>query len=192
MRRAALSRRDALDPAFREDACGRIAAHGAEIVSSWARDASARVLGGYLPIRSEVDPQLLMQRGRTLGLRVTVPAILGDHLEFRALDEGAALVPQRYGVEAPGEEAAVLRPDILLVPLAAFDRRGHRIGYGGGFYDRAIAALRADGRPLLTLGLAFSAQELERVPDEAFDMPLDALVTERGTVLRNEASRPPS
>lgn len=145
------------------------------------------VLGGYLPIRSEVDPRPLMVLAADRRMQLAVPAIVGRTLDFRMLERGAPLVPQGHGTVAPGESALRLRPDILLVPLAAFDRRGHRIGYGGGFYDRAIAALREGGRRPITVGLAFATQEVETVPDEAFDVALDLIVTEAETI-RTERS----
>ena len=178
LRREALSRRDALDISRRIEASYAIADAA---MAEWPQ-AEFSILGGYLPIRSEVDPRPLMALAADRRLRLAVPAIVGDDLEFRALERGAALEPQGHGTHAPGNGAERLRPDILLVPLAAFDRRGHRIGYGGGFYDRAIAALAADGRPLLTIGLAFAAQEVDAVPEEPFDIRLDRIVTEQGSV----------
>lgn len=174
MRREALARRDALEPGIRIE--GSIAiAERAMAIPVWA---DRHVLGGYLPIRSEVDPRPLMALAADRRIRLAAPAIVGSQLDFRALERDGVLERQPFGTYAPGEAAERLVPDVLLVPLAAFDRRGHRIGYGGGFYDRAIAALRDAGRGAITIGVAFAAQEVSEVPDEAFDIALDWIVTE--------------
>ncbi|WP_185983336.1 5-formyltetrahydrofolate cyclo-ligase [Aureimonas mangrovi] len=178
LRREALSRRDALGLSVRIEASHAIANR---LAAAWPRGDFA-VLGGYLPIRSEVDPRPAMERGAERGLHLCVPAIVGNDLDFRALEDGTSLEPQGFGTLAPGSGVERLRPDILLVPLVAFDARLNRIGYGGGFYDRAIAALRSGGGPLVAIGLAFAAQEVESVPTEPFDLALDLIVTEAGTV----------
>lgn len=179
-----LAARDALDVGFRIEASLAIADNA---LRNWP-DVARHVLGGYLPIRSEVDPRPLMAMASDRRLRLAVPAIVGPSLDFRALERGAPLVPQGHGTHAPGDTAERLSPGILLVPLAAFDRRGHRIGYGGGFYDRAIAALYGAGFRPVTIGLAFHAQEIDAVPDEPFDVPLDMVVTEAGVVCPSFAS----
>ncbi len=138
------------------------------------------VVAGYLPIRSEIDPRPAMLAVLALGLQVCVPVIeaVAQPLVFHGWTPECATVRGRFGVEVPAT-GAVVRPDVLLVPMLAFDARGHRLGYGGGFYDRTIAALRAEGR-LLALGLAYAAQEMPAVPLGDHDMRLDAIVTERG------------
>lgn len=178
LRKQALGRREAMDEGRRIEASLTIADRAMENWPAGDHD----VLGGYLPIRSEVDPRPLMVLAADRRMQLAVPAIVGRTLDFRMLERGAPLVPQGHGTLAPGESAIRLRPDILLVPLAAFDRRGHRIGYGGGFYDRAIAALSEGGPRPITVGLAFAAQEVDTVPDEAFDMALDLIVTEAETI----------
>ena len=95
-----------------------------------------------------------------------------------------ALIEGPFGLSEPAATSPEVSPRALLVPLAAFDRRGHRIGYGAGYYDRAIARLSAIG-PLFTIGVAFSVQEIERVPDEPHDRALDVIVTETETILIN-------
>ncbi|WP_099903585.1 5-formyltetrahydrofolate cyclo-ligase, partial [Methylobacterium frigidaeris] len=94
---------------------------------------------------------------------------------------GDTLAAGGFGLSEPGPDAPVVDPRVLLVPLAAFDRRGHRIGYGKGYYDRALARLDAQG-PVLAIGIAFSAQETPRVPDSPHDRPLDGIVTEAGLI----------
>lgn len=174
LRKDALARREAMDVAQRIEASMAIADRA---MGAWPAGERS-VLGGYLPIRSEVDPRPLMAMAADRRVQLAVPAIVGRALDFRMLERDAPLEPQGHGTMAPGEAAPRLKPDILLVPLAAFDRRGHRIGYGGGFYDRAIASLSEGGARPFTIGLAFAVQEIEAVPDEAFDMPLDLIVTE--------------
>ena len=90
------------------------------------------------------------------------------------------MIDMGFGTQGPSDTAAVLDPDIMLVPLAAFDARGHRIGYGAGYYDRAIGRLKAKGRAPRLIGIAFDCQEVDRVPDEPHDEPLFELLTESG------------
>ncbi|HET9068692.1 MAG TPA: 5-formyltetrahydrofolate cyclo-ligase [Amaricoccus sp.] len=139
-----------------------------------------RTVAGYLPIRSEIDARPAMLALAGLGYGIAVPVIEGPGrpLAFRSWTPGVATERGPYGVRVPvtGEPA---EPDALLVPLLAFDAAGHRLGYGGGFYDRTIAALRA-GRGVVALGLAYAAQEVAEVPRSATDMRLDAVVTDAG------------
>lgn len=180
LRAEALARRDAMGEAARIDAGMAIAAH----VEAQLSFSGRPIVSGFLPIRSEIDIRPLMQRLAARGVRLCTPAIAGGELEFREFREGEPLEPQGFGTYAPGRGAAVLDPSIMLVPLAAFDRRCHRIGYGRGYYDRAIAGLRAKGLTALTIGTAFAVQEVARVPDEPHDIALDVIVTE-AEVLRN-------
>lgn len=153
--------------------------------------ASPLVLGslvaGYWPIGEELDPRPLMAsleaQGHTLALPIT-PDIPGPLL-FRQWRMGEPLQAGRFGTSEPRPEAPVCRPDVLLLPLLAFTKRGDRLGYGGGFYDRTIAALLASAEELphpkpLLLGLAFSCQELGTLPTETTDQPLDWIITEKG------------
>ncbi len=142
----------------------------------------ARVISGYRPIRAELDPTPLMQALHAAGHRLCVPVIEGPGLplRFRAWHPDAAMIEGAFGAEVPAE-GDWLEPDLLVVPLVAFDAEGRRLGYGGGFYDRTLADLRARGRTL-AIGLAYGAQEAAAVPDEATDQRLDAVVTERGFI----------
>ncbi|KAA0971150.1 5-formyltetrahydrofolate cyclo-ligase [Aureimonas fodinaquatilis] len=180
VREAVLAARDALSAEFRMAASDAIEQRVAESLPQ----ISQAIVSGYLSIRSEVNPRDLMQQLADRGHRLCVPAIVAGELEFRQLEAGALLQPQGFGTAAPGPDVAVLRPDIMLVPLAAFDRQGGRMGYGKGFYDRAIARFRADGAPLMTIGLAFSVQEVGAVPMSDHDEPLDMIVTECSTFHR--------
>jgi 5-formyltetrahydrofolate cyclo-ligase len=177
LRRQALARRDALDPSWRIEASLDMA-----VMAEAAIDFQpGAVVSGFWPIRSEVDIRPLMFSLREKGARLCLPAILDKQtIVFRELVRGAPLVDMGFGTAGPGAEAEVLDPAIMLVPLAAFDRRGHRIGYGAGFYDRAIARLHAAGMAPRLIGVAFDCQEVERVPDEPHDVIISELLTESG------------
>ncbi len=138
-------------------------------------------LSGYLPIRTEIDPRPAMAEAAAHG-PVGVPVIRGPGkpLVFSRWEPECRLVPGPFGAEIP-ELEELLEPHILIVPLVAFDRRGGRLGYGGGFYDRTLALLRAK-RPTLAVGFAFAAQEAEALPLEQTDQPLDLVVTEEGVI----------
>lgn len=141
-----------------------------------------RTVAGYLPFRSEIDPLPAMMALHGLGYRVCVPVIEGRGLPlaFRAWKPGCRTVRGAFGVRVP-VEGALVEPDLLIVPLLAFDAKGHRLGYGGGFYDRTLAALRAE-RPVAAIGLAYAAQAVARVPHGPDDRRLDAVATEAGLV----------
>lgn len=160
----------------------------ARIASAYLLDVIARLEGvrtiaGYLPIRSEIDPLPSMLALRGLGFTLAMPVVITDAapLAFRAWSPMTPVARGAYGIYEPAEGPTV-RPDALIVPMLGFDRCGHRLGYGGGYYDRTIAALRAHG-PLATIGLAYAAQELPEVPDvRTHDVALDVVVTEQGVV----------
>ncbi|MDJ0951517.1 MAG: 5-formyltetrahydrofolate cyclo-ligase [Alphaproteobacteria bacterium] len=149
------------------------------VLAEWTQPTTACVTG-YWPTRGEIDPRpllsVLSERGHTIGLPVVAgPA---QPLVFRMWRPGDALVEGSFAIMTPPETAPEVTPDALLVPLLAFDRRGFRLGYGGGFYDRTLAKLRAAGH-VYALGVAFAAQQVEAVPRTASDEPLDALATEQ-------------
>ncbi len=141
------------------------------------------IVSGFWPIRDEIDPRPLMDALRARGHALCLPAIVDGDLVFRRLTRETVLVPAGFGTAEPPADADALVPDCMLVPLAAFDRRGGRIGYGRGYYDRAIAHIgTARGAPPATVGIAFSLQEVESVPEENHDRRLDRILTERGFV----------
>ncbi len=177
LRKAALARRDGLTVEARNAASRRIA----EIVLSLPDIARAEVVSAYWPIRSEVDVRPLIAALRARGQAVALPQVTPDGLVFRLAAEGDALSHGGFGLSEPGPDAPAVDPRALLVPLAAFDRRGHRIGYGKGYYDRALARLDARERAL-AIGIAFSAQEIPVVPDGPYDRALDGIVTEAGLI----------
>ena len=140
------------------------------------------VVSGFWPIRSEVDVRPLMAALRDVsGARLALPVVTGPHtIIFRELVRGALLVETGFGTAGPGPDAAVLDPTLILLPLAAYDGVGNRIGYGAGFYDRAVADLRARGHHPRLIGVAFTCQRVDHVPAEDHDVPLDAVLTEAG------------
>jgi 5-formyltetrahydrofolate cyclo-ligase len=149
----------------------------AEILADYLAGQGGRVLAGYMPMRTEIDPLPAMAAHRGV---VGVPVIIGkaQALRFREWTPGAQMVEGVFKAMIPAEGAWV-DPAVLIVPLLAFDARGFRLGYGGGFYDRTLEALRARG-PVLAVGFAFSAQEVAEVPTDATDQRLDLIVTETG------------
>ncbi|WP_234186487.1 5-formyltetrahydrofolate cyclo-ligase [Shinella sp. NM-101] len=147
------------------------------------------VVSGFWPIRSEADVRPLMAHLRSRGARLCLPVVLDrETIIFRELVAGAPVVKTGFGTTGPGPEAAVIDPDILLVPLSAFDRTGHRIGYGAGHYDRAIDRLKAKGHSPKLIGIAFDCQEVASVPAEPHDVPLDAILTESGIRMFQQVS----
>lgn len=177
LRKERLAARDAIPADERGEKSLALAAAGESAIHV----DPGMVVSGFLPIRSEVDPQPLMAAFRGCQARICVPVILDrETIVFRELLPDAELVGNGFGTSAPGPGAAVLDPDLMLVPLAAFDALGHRIGYGGGYFDRAIARLRAKGRRPRLVGIAFDCQEVASVPAEPHDMALDAVLTESG------------
>lgn len=183
LRRAALARRDGLDPQWRIEASLDMAATAARLVAV----EPGTVVSGFWPMRSEVDVRPLMATFADRRARLCLPAIIDrTTIVFRELVRGAPLIDMGYGTAGPGPEAEVLDPTLMLVPLAAFDARGHRIGYGAGYYDRAIALLAAKGIAPRLIGVAFDCQEVDRVPDEPHDMIIPEILTESG--LRRFAS----
>jgi 5-formyltetrahydrofolate cyclo-ligase len=138
-------------------------------------------ISGFFPIKSEVDVRPLMQKLKDKGAKLSVPVVVDKQtIVFRELVAGAPLVSTGFGTFGPGPDARVVDPEIMLVPMSAFDRIGHRIGYGAGFYDRAISRLHDMGRQPRLIGVAFDCQEIEVIPAEDHDVALDAILTESG------------
>jgi 5-formyltetrahydrofolate cyclo-ligase len=139
----------------------------------------ATPVAGYWPMRSEIDPRPALSRLHDAGATLALPVVVARHapLEFHRWTPGAPLKRGGFGTQVPSL-AEEVQPRALIVPLLAFDRHGWRLGYGGGFYDRTLAALRAEG-PVLAIGFAYAAQEVPEVPHSVDDQPLDLIVTER-------------
>ena len=145
--------------------------------AAFGADLHLVTLAGYMPMRSEISP--LRAMGAHPG-PVCVPVIVAPHtpLAFHRWSPDASMMRGKFGADIPAT-ADPLTPVALIVPLLAFDARGYRLGYGGGFYDRTLAQLRAQ-HEVLAIGLAYAAQEQAEVPTELTDEPLDAIVTEAG------------
>lgn len=174
LREAALARRDALeiddrliwDEAICERALGMPAL------------AAGGPISAYWPMRSEADPRPILEGLHARGVPLCLPAIVDRRMIFRRWAPYEPIVPGGFGTLVPQPEQPLATPTILLVPLAAFDRRGYRIGYGKGHYDAKLAELA----PVVSIGIAYGAQEIEAVPDEIHDRRLDWVVTETETI----------
>lgn len=153
----------------------------ASLVAASFAPAGGSVVAGYWPMRSELDPRPTLSALSARGCRIALPTVIGEAqpLVFRAWDSDEKLEDGPYGTMQPGGDADVVEPQLLLVPMLAFDRAGRRLGYGGGFYDRTLAALR--GRfAVQAIGIAYADQEIPAVPAGPEDARLDGVVTERG------------
>jgi 5-formyltetrahydrofolate cyclo-ligase len=175
LRKMALDARDAMEVLARATASEKLAARGLPV-----EIAPGAVVSGYSPIKSELDPVPLMHKLATQGARLALPAVLGrgKSLVFRAWSPNDRLTLGPLGILEPSPAAAELIPDIMLVPCAAFDHLGHRIGYGAGHYDFTLAHLRKT-KPITAIGLAFAVQEIKAVPALAHDVALDYVLTEK-------------
>jgi 5-formyltetrahydrofolate cyclo-ligase len=175
LRTIALAKRDALSDEQRAAAAQAMAKRGLPFGIE-----PGLVVSGYSPIRSEIDPAPLMQALAAQGARLALPAVLarGKSLVFRAWSPNDRLMLGPLGILEPSPGASELIPDIMLVPLAAFDRAGHRIGYGAGYYDHTFSYLRKM-KAVVGVGLAFALQEIETVPALSHDVALDYVLTER-------------
>ncbi|MEQ1889555.1 MAG: 5-formyltetrahydrofolate cyclo-ligase [Alphaproteobacteria bacterium] len=153
---------------------------------------SGGVVAGYWPLNDEFDSRPLLESIAAEGGRLALPVVAGDsgRLIFREWLPGAPLVPAGFGTLGPRESAREVLPDVIIAPLLAFDRRGYRLGYGGGFYDRSLTALRASGKCQFAAGLGFAAQRVQQVPAGLDDARLDAVVTETGIIRARTAGGP--
>jgi 5-formyltetrahydrofolate cyclo-ligase len=139
------------------------------------------VVSGFHPHRSEPDTLPLLARLASEGFITALPVVTGkrERLIFRAWTPGDPIINGIWGIPMPGLDADVVEPDALLVPMLAFDARGFRLGYGGGYYDRTLHELRHQ-KKVVAIGVAYAAQEMASVPHGAHDAPLDYILTERG------------
>jgi 5-formyltetrahydrofolate cyclo-ligase len=176
LRRDATARRDALPAEVRQAAAQAVADRGLPVAV-----APGNIVSGFWPIRSEINPLPLMRHFADAGASLALPVVAGrtQPLTMRAWSFGAPLVAGIWGIREPPTDAPEVFPDILIVPLLAFDRRGHRVGYGAGHYDRTIARLRAM-KPVIAIGLAFAVQQIDEVPATPRDERLDLVLTEDG------------
>jgi len=140
------------------------------------------VVATYLPIGSEIDPRPLMRKLAYVGAEFALPCVQDDGtMVYRAYKTGDMLVKRPFGLLEPNPEVTERHPTLVLTPLLGFDREGNRLGYGKGHYDRALTRLREEGR-VFVCGLAFFQQETSEIPSEPHDIPLDWVMTERGSI----------
>ena len=162
----------------------RLATVGPALVRSEDNPTLDPVVSVYWPIKGEADPLRLADVLARSGLVTALPVTFtrGEPLQFRAWRPGDPHVASKWGIGEPTPDAAIVEPDVLFVPLAAFDRRGARIGYGAGYYDASLEALRRR-KKIRAIGVAFACQEVLFLPTEPHDQPLDLVVTERDLFL---------
>jgi 5-formyltetrahydrofolate cyclo-ligase len=178
LRRAAIGLRDALPRDARQQAAEAIAERPFPL-----KIRAGTIVSGFMPLKSEINPLPLLRKLEALGAWIALPAVAGrgQPLIMRRWTWGAPLGAGVWGIREPKPEAEEVDPDILLVPLLAFDRAGHRVGYGGGYYDLTINGLR--GRKTVSaVGVAFAAQEVAKVPTTPRDARLDFVLTEREVI----------
>jgi 5-formyltetrahydrofolate cyclo-ligase len=178
LRRAALVRRDALPAAERQAAAEAIAARPFPLALK-----PAVVVSGFMPLKSEINPLPLMRKLAEDGASLALPVVAGrgKPLIMRAYAFGEPLAAGVWGIREPKLDAPEVEPDILLVPLLAFDRNGNRIGYGAGYYDMTINRLRGR-KAIVAVGIAYAAQEVPKVPATPRDARLDLVLTERDAI----------
>jgi 5-formyltetrahydrofolate cyclo-ligase len=178
LRRQALARRDGLPAAARAQAAVTIAERPFPVAV-----APGAIVAGFMPMKSEINPLPLMRKLADAGARLALPVVdgRGKPLIMRAWGVGEPLAAGVWGIREPPPAAPQVAPDILIVPLLAFDRSGHRIGYGAGYYDMTIAGLR-EQKAVVAIGIAFADQEIAAVPASPHDAPLDLVLTEREVI----------
>jgi len=178
LRRKMLARREALPAEARQAAAETIAARAFPLAV-----APGVIVSGFFSIKSEINPLPLMRRLVQAGAQLALPVVAGrgQPLLMRAWNFGDKLDTGQWGLRQPPPEAREVAPDILLVPLLAFDRAGFRLGYGAGYYDMTIAVLRA-WKHISAVGIAFAAQELAKVPTTPRDARLDLVLTEKEVI----------
>ena len=178
LRREMTARRDALPPDIRSAAAEAIAVRPFPLSI-----AVGAIVSGFMPMRSEINPLPLMKKLADAGVQLALPVTgrRGQPLTMRAWTWGEPLASGVWGIREPKPEAPQVDPDILLVPLLAFDRAGRRLGYGGGFYDLTLAQLRSR-KAVIAVGLAYAAQEIASVPTTPRDARLDLVLTERDVI----------
>ena len=178
-RTRALARRAAAFAQHGATAGARLAAPGL----TFLEPAPGAIVSGFVAIRDEIDPAQLLARLHREGYRLCLPVMEGKGLPlvFRAWSPGDAVGRVQWGIAEPLPDKPVLEPDIVLVPLLAFDAQGYRLGYGGGFYDRTLARLRAI-KPVVAVGVAYDELKVDAVPHLHYDQPLDWVLTPSGPI----------
>ena len=178
LRREAIARRDALPAAERQQAAETTADRPFPVAIT-----PGVVVSAFMPLKSEINPLPLMRKLAAAGATLALPVVAGKGLPLvmRRWAFGAPLASGVWGIREPPPDAPAVDPDVLIVPLLAFDRHGHRLGYGAGYYDMTLAALRAK-KPVVAIGLGYASQEVERVPITPRDERLDLVLTEREVI----------
>jgi 5-formyltetrahydrofolate cyclo-ligase len=156
-----------------------LASHAFPIAAS----VDALSVSGFFPYKSEIDTRPLLGRLAGEGWTTALPIVIanGEPLIFRRWYPGQPTVPGMWDIPQPTQDEPLIEPDVLLVPMLAFDRKGYRLGYGGGFYDRTLAKLRTK-KSVTAIGVAYAGQEVDSVPRDAHDQPLDFIMTEKEVI----------
>jgi 5-formyltetrahydrofolate cyclo-ligase len=167
-------------PTHRHASGGRILEQGLEFLKGKIHEG--QVLAAYLSIKGEADTLPLLEQLQKQGVRTVLPVMQEGTklLAFREWKKGNPLTIGAFGIATPKNESATLRPDLLLVPLLACDGNGNRLGYGGGYYDTTLEALRKDKPDLTAYGVAYAFQQLSALTPESWDQPIQGLITEEG------------
>lgn len=175
-RKAAAEVRNGAHDMAREDAGLRLVALPWPIAPVQGRS----VVSAFYPYETEIDTRPLLGHLAGEGWTTCLPIVIarGEPLVFRRWLPGEPTIAGVWGIPRPPDSSPLVEPDVLLVPLMAFDRRGYRLGYGGGFYDRTLALLRHK-KPVVAIGVAYAAQEVDRVPHGDHDQPMDFVMTEK-------------
>jgi 5-formyltetrahydrofolate cyclo-ligase len=178
-RTRALARRAAAFEAHGATAGAHLATHGL----AFLEPAPGAIVSGFSAIRDEIDPAALLARLHREGHRLSLPVMQGKGLPlvFRAWAPGDDMGRVQWGIAEPLPDRPELEPDVVLVPLLAFDGQGYRLGYGGGFYDRTLARLRAI-KPVVAVGVAYDELKVDAVPHLHYDQPLDWVLTPSGPI----------
>jgi 5-formyltetrahydrofolate cyclo-ligase len=184
LRRHMLARREAIAPATRKAGAERLAASVVGRLAPMVRPPG--VVTAFLPIGTEPVTSTLIANLREAGYVAALPVMVGKAapLVFRAWRVGDPTVARAWGIREPAETLPEVEPDLILVPLLAFDRAGGRLGYGGGYYDRTLHALRRR-RPVIAVGVAFDEQEVDAVPRSDYDERIDWIMTPSAMISRS-------
>jgi 5-formyltetrahydrofolate cyclo-ligase len=185
LRTEILARRSAVTDAAAAAFAQRIAAVGA----TFAAERSARIASAYWPVKGEASPMPLLEELALRHVLTALPVMIArdSALAFRHWRPGERLVAAKFGIMEPAADRPEVAPDLIFLPLLAFDRRGHRLGYGAGFYDRTLAGLRASAE-VTTVGIAYAVQEVPEIPAEDHDQRLDFVLTDREWIICQSGS----
>jgi 5-formyltetrahydrofolate cyclo-ligase len=175
LRQTFLERRALIPPEARRDSAAKVC----DLFFKNVSVPAGAVVAGYWPIRNELDDMPILRELLRRGCSCALPHVAeaGMPLEFHAWDETAPLTEGKYGIMEPAASLAVV-PGIILVPMAAFDKRGHRLGYGAGFYDRTLTQIRKS-RAVFSIGLAYETQRYDELPADETDMMMDMIISDR-------------